>query len=111
MTIHTEFATLETTNGATATLKTFGNGLNCGFVVRVFAWEPATEDKAVFWVQGGRDDGTPAVISSSVTMTNDAGAATWTVEIDESGGARVRVTGEVGKTIEWGLALTYWTPT
>lgn len=102
-------ATAQTTDATPTTVGTYTPGTNSrGIVIKgaFQAYEPATEDQAVFsYTLRAHRDASSVVTADNLHIDNGpdrtAGSAPWTLVADVSGGAiRFRFTGEAAHTID-----------
>lgn len=107
-----------TTNGGGVALTNtpvVGNFSAASFTGILIARHSTSGDVSAWRVEGlfrrGIDAASTALVASTVTLIGqDAGAAAWVVALTAdtaTGGLRVTVTGEAGKTIRWTLNLQY----
>lgn len=103
MAITTQRAEVQTTDGTQTPIWTSPTALTSGFIVYVFAEEPATADQQIWAFHCGRSDNDNSVIQAALhAQAGDPGGSGWVVEIVEGTDAlEVNVQGEAAHTINW----------
>ena len=102
MTVKTVVATHQTFDATQENMYTSPTALTAGFQITIQAEKPSNGDKACWLVIAVRSDSNNTTLTGTVSVIQDTGASSWSIEVQEGTDAlEINVTGQASSTINW----------